>query len=217
MTLADELTKLAGLRDSGVLTEDEFNEQKARLLAGETAADSPAASEGEAEGLPPEGGAQSTAGSQSEGALQTPAWAYVLLIFVAAFGMFVGGLMTHHHDVMSYDPNAQVGQLIGCAAEEGVNCDVVNTSIYSEVMGVPKGLVAIAQANIDKAEAPRCTSLLSFVCTRLLQGSRLMPEEHVAPPWRWRHATKQPSAYIADVASQMREAVAATTATDAMP
>ena len=30
---ADELTKLAGLRDQGVITEDEFQAQKARLLA----------------------------------------------------------------------------------------------------------------------------------------------------------------------------------------
>jgi hypothetical protein len=30
--VADELTKLAGLRDAGVLTEDEFAEQKAKLL-----------------------------------------------------------------------------------------------------------------------------------------------------------------------------------------
>jgi hypothetical protein len=31
-SVADELTKLAALRDSGVLTEDEFAVQKARLL-----------------------------------------------------------------------------------------------------------------------------------------------------------------------------------------
>ncbi|MGH9120102.1 MAG: SHOCT domain-containing protein [Acidimicrobiales bacterium] len=31
---ADELTKLADLKNSGVITEDEFNAQKARLLAG---------------------------------------------------------------------------------------------------------------------------------------------------------------------------------------
>ncbi len=30
---AEELTKLAGLRDSGVLTAEEFNQQKAKLLA----------------------------------------------------------------------------------------------------------------------------------------------------------------------------------------
>ena len=32
ISVADELTKLAGLRDSGVLTEDEFLAQKAKLL-----------------------------------------------------------------------------------------------------------------------------------------------------------------------------------------
>jgi hypothetical protein len=33
-SVADELAKLAALRDSGVLTEDEFEAQKAKLLAG---------------------------------------------------------------------------------------------------------------------------------------------------------------------------------------
>ena len=32
-TLSEELTKLAGLRDSGVLTPDEFNQAKAKLLS----------------------------------------------------------------------------------------------------------------------------------------------------------------------------------------
>lgn len=31
-SLADELTKLAGLRDQGILTEEEFQDQKAKLL-----------------------------------------------------------------------------------------------------------------------------------------------------------------------------------------
>lgn len=33
-SLADELSKLAGLRDQGILSEDEFNEAKARLISG---------------------------------------------------------------------------------------------------------------------------------------------------------------------------------------
>lgn len=35
MSIADELQKLAGLRDAGVLSEAEFNQQKARALAAE--------------------------------------------------------------------------------------------------------------------------------------------------------------------------------------
>lgn len=31
-SIADELTKLSGLKESGILTEDEFNQQKAKLL-----------------------------------------------------------------------------------------------------------------------------------------------------------------------------------------
>jgi hypothetical protein len=33
MSLADELTKLSQLREQGVLTDEEFNTQKAKLLA----------------------------------------------------------------------------------------------------------------------------------------------------------------------------------------
>lgn len=43
MSVADELQKLVALRDSGVLTEAEFQEQKARALAGEPVADPPEA------------------------------------------------------------------------------------------------------------------------------------------------------------------------------
>ena len=34
-SVADELTKLAQLKESGILTEDEFNSQKMKLLSGE--------------------------------------------------------------------------------------------------------------------------------------------------------------------------------------
>ena len=49
--------------------------------------------------------------------------------------------------------------------------------IDPEVMGVSADLVLIAQGIIEEAEAPKCTSILSFVCVRLLQGSRYMPVE----------------------------------------
>ncbi|MAO83550.1 MAG: hypothetical protein CMH50_06655 [Myxococcales bacterium] len=142
MSVADELKKLAELRDSGVLSDEEFAEQKARLLAGDVAeAGDDKASDTASSIEEPVVSSQRAVEDDERG--QAPAWAYVLLILVAAFGVFVGGLMTHHHDVMSYDPNAQEGQLIGCAADEGVNCDVVNTSSYSEVMGIPIATLAI--------------------------------------------------------------------------
>lgn len=66
-----------------------------------------------------------------------------LLIPLMLFGIFVGGLMTWHHDTQLYGgPDAQ-GQLIGCAESEEVNCDVVNTSRYSELAGVPIATLAV--------------------------------------------------------------------------
>lgn len=43
MSVADELQKLVALRDSGVLTEAEFQQQKARAMAGESVTDPPEA------------------------------------------------------------------------------------------------------------------------------------------------------------------------------
>jgi len=43
MSVADELQKLAALRDSGVLTEAEFQEQKARVMSGKPGAQAPEA------------------------------------------------------------------------------------------------------------------------------------------------------------------------------
>lgn len=39
MSVADELQKLAALRDSGVLTEAEFQQQKARVMSDESTPD----------------------------------------------------------------------------------------------------------------------------------------------------------------------------------
>ncbi len=70
-------------------------------------------------------------------------WPLVLLILLALFGVFVGGLMTWHHETQLYAEDAQEGALVGCETAEGVNCDVVNTSEYSELAGVPIATLAI--------------------------------------------------------------------------
>ena len=66
-----------------------------------------------------------------------------LLIPLALFGMFVGGLMTWHHDTQLYGGADDQGELIGCTESAEVNCDVVNTSDYSELAGVPIATLAI--------------------------------------------------------------------------
>ena len=64
-----------------------------------------------------------------------PGWVHIALIIVALFGVGVGGLMTWHHEVQAYG-NAP-GELVGCTADKAVNCNVVNTSEFSEFMGIP--------------------------------------------------------------------------------
>ena len=66
-----------------------------------------------------------------------------LLLPLVAFGMGVGGLMTWHHDVSLYGPDADPFALIGCAPSAVVDCDLVNTSAYSELLGVPIASLAI--------------------------------------------------------------------------
>ncbi|MFZ5479230.1 MAG: thioredoxin domain-containing protein [Myxococcota bacterium] len=66
-----------------------------------------------------------------------------LLVPLMLFGIFVGGLMTWHHDTQLYGGEEQKGELIGCTESAEVNCDIVNTSEYSEIAGVPIATLAI--------------------------------------------------------------------------
>ena len=66
---------------------------------------------------------------------QAPKWPILLLIPILIFGVFVGGLMTQHHEGQLY--GGESGELIGCEASAEVNCDIVNTSAYSEMFSVP--------------------------------------------------------------------------------
>ncbi len=65
-----------------------------------------------------------------------------LLVPLTLFGVFVGGLMTWHHDNQLYGTGQ--GELIGCVESAEVNCDIVNTSAHSELLGVPIATLAIA-------------------------------------------------------------------------
>ncbi len=64
-----------------------------------------------------------------------PSWLLwiVSVLSIAAVGISV--YMTMHHEVGLYG-GAQM-ELWGCAEAEGVSCDVVNTSEWSELLGVP--------------------------------------------------------------------------------
>lgn len=60
-----------------------------------------------------------------------------LLIGAVLFGIGVSIYMTMHHEVYVYGGAEDQFALVGCAEVEGVSCDVVNTSAWSEIFGVP--------------------------------------------------------------------------------
>lgn len=57
------------------------------------------------------------------------------------FGLFIGLLMTWHHDTQLYGTGVQ--ELIGCTDSAQVNCNIVNTSAYSELLGIPIASLAV--------------------------------------------------------------------------
>ncbi len=63
-------------------------------------------------------------------------WPLLVLLPALAFGVFAGGLMTWHHERQAYG-NGTDGPLVGCEASATVNCDLVNTSEWSELLGIP--------------------------------------------------------------------------------
>ncbi len=69
--------------------------------------------------------------------------ALILLIPVLLFGIFIGGLMTWHHDSQLYSAAERAEGLMGCEESATVNCDAVNTSEYAELLGVPIATLAI--------------------------------------------------------------------------
>ncbi|MCB9682702.1 MAG: thioredoxin domain-containing protein [Alphaproteobacteria bacterium] len=65
-------------------------------------------------------------------------WALGLLIVLMFLGSAVGVYMARHHEVELYGGEAYQGEhLIGCEEAAGVSCDIVNTSEWSEILGVP--------------------------------------------------------------------------------
>lgn len=67
-----------------------------------------------------------------------------LVCLAGLLGVGISILMTWHHDVQLFGGEALQQGLIGCEASESVNCDIVNTSEYSEFFGVPIATWGIA-------------------------------------------------------------------------
>jgi protein-disulfide isomerase/uncharacterized membrane protein len=68
-------------------------------------------------------------------------WPLRVLLVVLAFGVVAGALMTWHHETQLYGGG---GELIGCTESATVSCAEVNTSAWSEVLGVPLATWAVA-------------------------------------------------------------------------
>ena len=86
-------------------------------------------------------------------------WAAGLLAVVLSSGLIVAGYLTLHHENQVYG-DARMG-LANCPQNEIVNCDIVNTSSWSELAGVPIAALAV----------PTYLLLLGFVA-----ASRRAPE-----------------------------------------
>jgi len=65
-----------------------------------------------------------------------------ILVVALLFAIGVCILMTWHHESQLYG-NTE-GELIGCKSDETTNCDVVNTSAYATVFGIPIATWGIA-------------------------------------------------------------------------
>ncbi len=70
-------------------------------------------------------------------------WALWLLFPLMAVGLFAGVYMTRHHEVQAYGSAELQGELIGCVESARVSCDIVNTSAWSELFGIPQFTWAI--------------------------------------------------------------------------
>ncbi|MCA9773400.1 MAG: thioredoxin domain-containing protein, partial [Myxococcales bacterium] len=70
-------------------------------------------------------------------------WPLALIVLLGLAGAAIGGLMTWHHENQLYGGGDVHGALIGCVETAEVNCDVVNTSEFSEFLGVPIATWAI--------------------------------------------------------------------------
>lgn len=73
-----------------------------------------------------------------------PIWPLWVLVAWMGIGLAISVLMTWHHDTQAYGTAAVQGELIGCVESATVNCDIVNTSAWSELMGIPIATLSFA-------------------------------------------------------------------------
>ena len=64
-------------------------------------------------------------------------WPFTIILILSLVATWIGGLMTWHHESQLYGGENDKGNLVGCEASAEVNCDIVNTSEYSEFLSIP--------------------------------------------------------------------------------
>ena len=64
-------------------------------------------------------------------------WPFAIILVASLIATWIGGLMTWHHESQLYGGENDKGDLVGCEASAEVNCDIVNTSEYSEFLSIP--------------------------------------------------------------------------------
>lgn len=77
-------------------------------------------------------------------AFRPPRWPLVVMILVLLVGTGISAVMTWHHEIILYGGEADAGEMIDCSTTDEVSCDLVNTSEYSEFVGVPIATWGIA-------------------------------------------------------------------------
>lgn len=80
---------------------------------------------------------EQTASPPAASALLLTRIAMALVVGALVFGIGVSIYMSMHHEISVYGGADVQFELVGCAEAEGVSCDVVNTSEWSEIFGVP--------------------------------------------------------------------------------
>ncbi len=70
-------------------------------------------------------------------------WPLWILVALMVFGVGAGIYMTQHHEIQLYGDASMQGALLGCVESEKVSCDLVNTSEWSELAGIPLFTLAV--------------------------------------------------------------------------
>jgi protein-disulfide isomerase/uncharacterized membrane protein len=84
------------------------------------------------------GAAALAQGARHTGDRPHSVWPLAVIAALVTAGIGISVYMTRHHEVELYGgAEYQAEELVGCVEAEGVSCDIVNTSEWSELAGVP--------------------------------------------------------------------------------